>query len=641
MASCITSQWSNATTPQIRLTVTGANLNAKTHRLTWKLEYVGHGYAPNAPGDRAYSVVIDGATVKSGTYDINGKSGTYTIATGTKDVSRGSSARNVSFSLSFAFNLTWSGVYGGTKSASGSISVPSVTYSTYSFNANGGSGAPGSVTKTGGVDFKFPTSKPSRTGYSFTGWNNSSINNGTLYQAGQTVTGLPDQNITWYANWKANTYTVKYNANGGSGAPGQQTKTYGVTLKLSSTKPTRTNYIFKGWGTSAGSTTVKYAAGANYTSNASITLYAIWELDYTAPKITSVTMDRCNSAGTLSDEGTYAKVGFKWSIDGNATLSSITVGWRLGGTDNSYSNTTITASGTSGTVSKVIGGSLSTENSYDIQIKVTDSKGSSTYSGQIAPMHYIVDFSPKGGVGFGGPAPNSEAAQFYESVVMDGKNIYMDDAARIIFKDIDNQDTLGIYRGGGECQLALHAQEICFLNPVGGSSDWQNSSSGGGILLGVNHIRMRNNAALCGMLKSGSNFAILRMNTSDQVEFTWTSGGLKGRVRKQLWSGTWTSGSLTISELPYYNVFLIAYSGANNDDAEHGYLIALRNAAGTRISGIGAINGGSDMRLVTVDLTVSGTKITYDSSNFVVITNGNTLSTYKGTRKIRKITGLL
>ena len=44
--------------------------------------------------------------------------------------------------------------------------------------------------------------------------------------------------------------------------------------------------------------------------------------------------------------------------------------------------------------------------------------------------------------------------------------------------------------------------------------------------------------------------------------------------------------------------------------------------------------------LVTVDLTVDGTKITYDSSRFVVITGGNALSAHAGGRKIRRIVGL-
>lgn len=400
MASCITSQWSNSTSPQIRLTVTGSNASSKVHRLSWKLEYVGHGYAPRTSGGRSYGVVIDGATVASGSYDINGLTGTYTIASGTKDVNRGSSNRNISFSLSFAFNLTWSGIYSGTRSASGSYTVPSVPYNTYSFNANGGTGAPGSVTKVGGVDFTFPRGKPTRTGYTFKGWNNTTINNGTVYQPGQTVHDLPDQNIEWRANWTVNTYTVKYNANGGSGAPGQQTKTYGVTLTLSSTKPTRTNYTFKGWGTSSGSTTVAYAAGGSYTANASVTLYAIWQLNYKSPSITNVKADRCNSGGTLDDEGTYGKVTFSWSIASSATLSSIRIGYKLN-TASSYTYITVSASGKSGNVSKVIGGSLNTESQYDIQVTVTDNKGNSSYVTSIGTTEYLVDFRPGGGMAIG------------------------------------------------------------------------------------------------------------------------------------------------------------------------------------------------------------------------------------------------
>ena len=83
-----------------------------------------------------------------------------------------------------------------------------------------------------------------------------------------------------YLNWRVfvppTTYTVTYNANGGTGAPAQQTKTSGTTLKLSSSIPTRSGYNFKGWGTNSAATTAAYAAGADYTTDASITLYAIW-----------------------------------------------------------------------------------------------------------------------------------------------------------------------------------------------------------------------------------------------------------------------------------------------------------------------------------------------------------------------------
>ena len=75
----------------------------------------------------------------------------------------------------------------------------------------------------------------------------------------------------------ASTYTVSYNANGGTGAPSAQTKTYGVDLTLSTTTPTRSGYTFLGWSESSTATSSTYSAGGSYTSNASITLYAVWK----------------------------------------------------------------------------------------------------------------------------------------------------------------------------------------------------------------------------------------------------------------------------------------------------------------------------------------------------------------------------
>lgn len=76
--------------------------------------------------------------------------------------------------------------------------------------------------------------------------------------------------------FKMPTYTVQYSANGGSGAPSNQTKTDGTILTLSSTKPTRTGYTFEGWGESASATTVAYSSGTTYKNNKNVTLYALW-----------------------------------------------------------------------------------------------------------------------------------------------------------------------------------------------------------------------------------------------------------------------------------------------------------------------------------------------------------------------------
>ena len=71
-------------------------------------------------------------------------------------------------------------------------------------------------------------------------------------------------------------HTVSYNANGGSGAPGAQTKIYGTNLTLSSTVPTRSGYSFAGWNTNSSGTGTNYAAGATYSSESDVTLYAKW-----------------------------------------------------------------------------------------------------------------------------------------------------------------------------------------------------------------------------------------------------------------------------------------------------------------------------------------------------------------------------
>lgn len=72
------------------------------------------------------------------------------------------------------------------------------------------------------------------------------------------------------------TYAVRYDANGGTGAPSNQTKKYDENLTLSSTIPTRNGYTFAGWSTSNSSSNVEYTSGAIYTKNSAITLYAVW-----------------------------------------------------------------------------------------------------------------------------------------------------------------------------------------------------------------------------------------------------------------------------------------------------------------------------------------------------------------------------
>jgi len=80
-------------------------------------------------------------------------------------------------------------------------------------------------------------------------------------------------------NYTREKHTIRYDANGGSGAPGNQTKTMGVDLWLSSTTPSRPQYVFKGWNTEANGSGTSYSPGQQFYPDADTTLYAQWEED--------------------------------------------------------------------------------------------------------------------------------------------------------------------------------------------------------------------------------------------------------------------------------------------------------------------------------------------------------------------------
>lgn len=113
--------------------------------------------------------------------------------------------------------------------------VVNATY-TITYNENGGTGAPASQTKTHGVDLILRTTIPTREGYNFVSWNIKPNGQDTSYQPGDVFRS--NENTTLYAIWELKKYTVSYNANGGSGAPADQTKEHGKSLILSSSKPT-------------------------------------------------------------------------------------------------------------------------------------------------------------------------------------------------------------------------------------------------------------------------------------------------------------------------------------------------------------------------------------------------------------------
>ena len=150
---------------------------------------------------------------------------------------------------------------------------------TVSYNANGGIGAPSEQTKTHFSDLTLSDTIPTYGGYDFLGWSETQNATTADYQAGGTYT--KEGNTVLYAVWKPHTYTITYNANGGSGAPNSQIKTHDISLTLSNTQPTRNGYSFVGWAESSTATNIDYTAGAEYTKEGNATLYAVWREIYT------------------------------------------------------------------------------------------------------------------------------------------------------------------------------------------------------------------------------------------------------------------------------------------------------------------------------------------------------------------------
>lgn len=215
------------------------------------------------------------------------------------------------------------------------------------------------------------------------------------------------------------TFTVSYNANGGSGAPASQTKTYGVNLTLSSTVPTRAGYAFKGWATSS-TGTVSYQAGGTYSANSAVTLYAVWELLGNV-KIESYSAFRCDASGNAYDEGTWGKFTCTYILSGQgANESSVTGRYRASDGSTWTNITNITQSDphvkAEGVASLSVNASclisnISQDKSYLIELTVTDSYGNTAIaSDYISQAYFTMDFLAGGkGIGIGTTASCDES----------------------------------------------------------------------------------------------------------------------------------------------------------------------------------------------------------------------------------------
>ena len=182
----------------------------------------------------------------------------------------------------------------------GAFQSVSATWTTYyykyvTFNGNGSTS--GSMSKqTIENSGKLTANAFSRTGYTFDGWATSSTGSKAYDNQGDiSATSGSKGNVTLYARWKANTYTVSFNQQSGSGGSSSVQATYGSAMP-SATMPTRKGYTFNGYFDAASGGTQYYKADGTsartWNKTANTTLYAQW----TVNKYT-VTFDKQNGTG--------------------------------------------------------------------------------------------------------------------------------------------------------------------------------------------------------------------------------------------------------------------------------------------------------------------------------------------------------
>lgn len=159
---------------------------------------------------------------------------------------------------------------------------------TIQFSANGGSGTMSNLSMTYGTSKPLPANTFTRTGCTFLGWSKSALPTSSTtatYADKALVTNLTSTQggtITLHAVWKGNSYTIKFNAKGGTGTMSNMSMTYGIAKNLTANKFTKSGYTFQGWSKSSLSNTVTYRNGQsvnNLTASdgGTVNLYAVWK----------------------------------------------------------------------------------------------------------------------------------------------------------------------------------------------------------------------------------------------------------------------------------------------------------------------------------------------------------------------------
>ena len=165
-------------------------------------------------------------------------------------------------------------------SASCDIYVNNATYNV-KYDANGGTGAPSTQTKTHGENLTISSQKPEKKGYVFSCWTSNPDGSGTYAISGSTYT--LNQDMLFYAYYKPIQYHIVFDKNGADGGTTSTSKhTYDKEQELPLNSLTKRGYTFLGWSEDPYATAPTYADGATVknlsaTEGSVVTLYAVWK----------------------------------------------------------------------------------------------------------------------------------------------------------------------------------------------------------------------------------------------------------------------------------------------------------------------------------------------------------------------------
>lgn len=212
---------------------------------------------------------------------------------------------------------------------------------TIMFNANGGKGKMKDQSVESDTDIKLNENAFTKADCHFVGWNTEKDGSGDSYENGEEINNLvnPDEDITLYAQWEDDKYTIKYDANSGKGKMDNVLVKTSDNVTLVNNDFTKEGYHFTGWNTKANGTGDNFTEGQDVkglgVNEETVTLYAQWKANtytiiFNGNGHTNLSESMDNQTFTYDSElkalsvNKFERAGYDflgWSTDKNAKVA--------------------------------------------------------------------------------------------------------------------------------------------------------------------------------------------------------------------------------------------------------------------------------------------------------------------------------